>query len=145
MTSETQEAEKTQVQVTIEPTPTGGSITTISSNPEAGEDGWQQIRDQVLQILSELPDYIGSFVSNYQKPIVTVSLIVVALVSVKVLSAVIEALNDIPLLAPTFELIGLGYTVWFVNRYLLRASNRKELASDFETLKNQVLGNKPNL
>ena len=54
--------------------------------------------------------------------------------------AVLDALNDIPLVAPTFELIGIGYSVWFVYRYLLKASTRQELTGEISTLKSQVMG-----
>jgi len=49
-------------------------------------------------------------------------------------------LNDIPLVAPTFELIGIGYSAWFVYRYLLKASTRQELTNEIATLKSQVIG-----
>jgi hypothetical protein len=67
-------------------------------------------------------------------------LLIAAAVTVKVVLAVLDALNDIPLLAPTFELIGIGYSAWFVNRYLLRAERRQELAQEVDTIKQQVLG-----
>ena len=38
------------------------------------------------------------------------------------------------------EIVGLGYSGWFVWRYLLKASNRKELLGEFDALKNQVFG-----
>jgi hypothetical protein len=50
------------------------------------------------------------------------------------------AINEIPLLAPTFELIGLIYSGWFLYRYLLKASNRQELFQDINSIKDQVLG-----
>jgi hypothetical protein len=37
-------------------------------------------------------------------------------------------------------LIGIGYSAWFVNRYLLKASNRQELAQEIQGLKQQVVG-----
>ena len=49
-------------------------------------------------------------------------------------------MNDIPLVSPTFELIGIGYSVWFVYRYLLKASTRQELTHEISTLKTQVVG-----
>lgn len=67
-------------------------------------------------------------------------LIVAAIVAVKVLLAVLDSLNDIPLVAPTFELIGIGYSAWFVYRYLLKASTRQELTHEITTLKSQVVG-----
>lgn len=118
-----------------------GVLATVNSSTEPA-DQWQQIRDQVLQILSELPDYVTGFFGANQRPIVSIGLILASLVAIKVTLAVLDAINDIPLLAPTFELIGLGYTAWFVNRYLLRASNRKELSDEFDSLKDQVIGQK---
>ncbi|CAI0469736.1 unnamed protein product [Linum tenue] len=38
------------------------------------------------------------------------------------------------------ELVGLGYTGWFVYRYLLFKQSRKELATDIETLKKKIAG-----
>lgn len=117
-----------------------GVLATVKSSNGMG-DQWQQIRDQVVQILSELPNYVGGFFSANQRPIVSIGLIIATLVSIKVVLAVLDAINDIPLLAPTFELIGLGYTAWFVNRYLLRAANRQELSNEVKSLKDQVIGN----
>ncbi|MCU0545383.1 MAG: CAAD domain-containing protein [Oscillatoriaceae cyanobacterium Prado104] len=102
----------------------------------------QQIKEQVISILSELPAYIGSFYEQYKSPLTVVGVILASIVSLKVLFGVVDELNDIPLLAPTFELIGIGYTVWFVYRYLLRSSNRQQLAQEIQALKEQILGKK---
>ena len=115
---------------------------TEETSETAGGDQLQQIKDQILSVLSELPAYASSFFGEYQKPIVTVGLIVGTLITIKVTLAVLEALNDIPLLSPTFELIGMGYTGWFVYRYLLRASNRQELVAELESFKEQIFGRK---
>jgi|JI71714BRNA_FD_contig_111_242506_length_3435_multi_4_in_0_out_0_3 CAAD domains of cyanobacterial aminoacyl-tRNA synthetase len=115
---------------------------TGETSETAGGDQIQQIKDQILSVLSELPAYASSFFGEYQKPIVTVGLIVGTLITIKVTLAVLEALNDIPLLSPTFELIGMGYTGWFIYRYLLRASNRQELVAELESFKEQIFGRK---
>jgi CAAD domains of cyanobacterial aminoacyl-tRNA synthetase len=115
---------------------------TEETSETAGGDQIQQIKDQILSVLSELPAYASSFFGEYQKPIVTVGLIVGTLITIKVTLAVLEALNDIPLLSPTFELIGMGYTGWFIYRYLLRASNRQELVAELESFKEQIFGRK---
>jgi len=39
-------------------------------------------------------------------------------------------------------LIGMGYTGWFVYRYLLKASNRQELLTEVDSFKEQVVGKK---
>ena len=100
----------------------------------------KQVGDRIYTFLSGLPDYLSDFFGEYKRPIITLGLIFGSIVSVKLTLALLDAINDIPLLAPTFELIGFSYTAWFIYRYLWRASNREELASSFGSLKDQVLG-----
>lgn len=107
--------------------------------PQSNEQ-WRRVGTQVSVFLAQLPDYIGNFFNEYKQPIITVLLILAGIITVKVVLAVLDALNDIPLLAPTFELIGIGYSAWFVNRYLLRASRRQELSQEIDALKQQVIG-----
>ena len=102
----------------------------------------EQIKEQIISILSELPAYIGAFYQQYKSPLTVVGLILASIISLKVLLGIVDELNDIPLLAPTFELIGIGYTAWFVYRYLLRSSNRQQLGQEIEALKEQVFGKK---
>ncbi|GMH17288.1 hypothetical protein Nepgr_019129 [Nepenthes gracilis] len=64
-----------------------------------------------------------------------------AIVAVWLSSTVVGAINSVPLLPKIMELVGLGYTGWFVYRYLLFKSGRKELAEDIESLKKKVAGN----
>ncbi|NJL87077.1 MAG: hypothetical protein HC886_15640 [Leptolyngbyaceae cyanobacterium SM1_1_3] len=113
------------------------TMTTVRSEEP---DQWQKIWSRISVLLADLPDYVTDFFRQYRRPITTIGLILAALVSVKLMLAVLSAINDIPLLSPLFELIGLGYVAWFVYRYLLKASNRKELIEDFNSLKDQVLG-----
>ncbi|KAJ4950949.1 hypothetical protein NE237_027781 [Protea cynaroides] len=63
-----------------------------------------------------------------------------AIVAVWLSSTVVGAINSVPLLPKIMELVGLGYTGWFVYRYLLFKSSRKELASDIESLKKKIAG-----
>ena len=104
------------------------------------ESQWQQISRQVSQFLQQLPEYIGRFFKDYNQPLTTVAFILAAIVTAKVVLAVLDAINDIPLLSPTFELIGIGYATWFISRYLLKASTRQELADEIQSLKNQFVG-----
>lgn len=63
-----------------------------------------------------------------------------AIVAVWLSSVVVGAINSVPLLPKIMELVGLGYTGWFVYRYLLFKSSRKELAEDIEGLKKKIAG-----
>jgi len=131
-TTDTSTSSGAKIDVTVE---TGGAITSTPANAQ-----FDEIKEKVVVVLSELPGYISSFFGSYQKPIITVVLILAAIIALKVLFAVIDALNDIPLLSPSFELIGMGYTAWFVYRYLLKASTRQELVQEFNSYKEQITG-----
>jgi hypothetical protein len=98
---------------------------------------WQSVRS----ILANVPDYIGDFFNDNKKPLVTLGLILAGFVTVKVTLAVLDAIDDIPLLAPLLQLIGICYTAWFVYRYLWKASSRQELIAEIDAIKTQIFGN----
>ncbi len=116
-----------------------GTITKIQPTVQS-QDQWLKYGEVASSFLATLPEYLGSFFNKYRQPLVTIGLIVGAIVAVKVVLAILDALNDIPLVAPTFELIGIGYSAWFIYRYLLKASTRQELTNEIATLKSQVVG-----
>lgn len=115
-----------------------GSITTLSS--DSSNEQWRDIGEKVSDFLADLPAYLSDFFGEYKRPIITISLIIASLIAVKLLLAVLSAINDLPLFSSLFELIGMGYSAWFVYRYLLKASTREQLAGEFSSLKEQVLG-----
>ena len=117
-------------------TETPGAIT----NPSPADQPVQQWVEMGKDFLSKLFDYISEFVSDNEKLLLNLLLFFLAIVAVRVILAVLAAINDFPLLAPLFELIGLGYTSWFVYRYLWKESSRKELKDEIEVLKSQVMG-----
>ena len=116
-----------------------GTITKLQPAVQSQEQ-WLKYGEQVSSFLEILPESLGSFFNRYKQPLVTLGLIATAIITTKVVLAILDAINDIPLVAPTFELIGIGYSAWFVYRYLLKASTRKELTSEITTLKSQVVG-----
>ncbi|MFB2980674.1 CAAD domain-containing protein [Microseira sp. BLCC-F43] len=101
---------------------------------------WQRISQQIKDFLGQLPDYLGRFFQQNQGSITNIGLILAALVALRLIIGILDALNDIPLLGSTFELIGICYSVWFVYRYLLTADSRREIGRQFEYLKQQVVG-----
>ncbi|MEH2043715.1 CAAD domain-containing protein [Nostoc sp.] len=104
------------------------------------ESQWQQISRQISQFLEQLPQYLSDFFQDYKQPLITVALILAAIVTARLVLAVLAAIHDIPLLAPLFELVGISYTSWFIFRYLLKSSNRQELVDEIQLLKNQFVG-----
>jgi hypothetical protein len=116
-----------------------GTITKLQA-PVQSQEQWLKYGEQISSFLATFPEYLGTLFNQYKQPLVILGVLVTAIITVKVLLAVLDALNDIPLVASTFELIGIGYSIWFIYRYLLKASTREELTSEITTLKSQVIG-----
>ena len=137
------QSDATYTEFTEPETPTATVETSDSSASALGDEASRQVKqvwEKVSALLGDLPDYVSEFIQRYRRPIVTVGLIIAAFIAVKLVLALLGAVNDVPLLAPTFELIGLIYSGWFLYRYLLKASNRQELLSDITAIRDQVLG-----
>ena len=117
-----------------------GMITPKPAKTVPGDNAIQEYLNIGTSFLSRIFDILKDVIDSNQKLLVNLLLIFLGIIAVKVTLAIISAINDIPLLAPTFELVGLGYTGWFVYRYLLTNSSRQELAQEFKSLKNQVMG-----
>ncbi|MCV3212038.1 CAAD domain-containing protein [Plectonema radiosum NIES-515] len=104
------------------------------------ENQLQEFGQQVSDFLANLPENIGRFFSDYKKPIINIGLFIAAIVTVKVVLAILDAINEIPLLSPTFELVGISYSTWFTFRYLLKDSTRQELSANIQSLNKQTFG-----
>ncbi|HEY9650088.1 MAG TPA: CAAD domain-containing protein [Coleofasciculaceae cyanobacterium] len=115
-------------------------LTAERSASDSSTQQWHQLGEQIRIFFQALPGYVTHFFEDYKRPLGTIGIIIGAIIFIKVMLALLDAIDDIPLISPTLELIGIGYTAWFVYRYLLRASNRQELMEEFKSLKNQVLG-----
>lgn len=115
---------------------------TKSTNNINTEQPWQEWVDTVVDFVEKMPEMIGKFYTDYQKPLNILGLTIIAGVTVYITLSVLEAIGNIPLLSSILELVGLGYSVWFVLRYLLKASTREELSQEFDSLKGQFLGGK---
>ncbi|KAJ6812975.1 protein CURVATURE THYLAKOID 1D, chloroplastic-like [Iris pallida] len=63
-----------------------------------------------------------------------------ALVALWLSSAVVGALDSIPLIPNVFELVGLAYTIWFSYRYLIFKKNREELFAKIDEIKGTIIG-----
>ena len=119
---------------------TAGVITPKPAKTAPGDSAVQEYLNIGTSFLTQIFDILKDVIDSNQKLLVNLLLIFLGIIAVKVTLAIISAINDIPLLAPTFELVGLGYTGWFVYRYLLTNSSRQELGQEFKSLKNQVMG-----
>jgi hypothetical protein len=140
--SSTQVGETTTADVPANPlgmnSGTGGSIAKIT--PDLSTANLPDWAKQATDILSELPTFLGQIYANNKSAVLSLGLLFATIVGLKLTLAILSAVNEIPLLAPTFELIGIGYTAWFVYRYLLQANSRKELTDEIASFKSEILG-----
>ncbi|MEH2304841.1 CAAD domain-containing protein, partial [Nostoc sp.] len=99
----------------------------------------QQIGRKISEFLEQLPKYLGSFSTEYQMPIICFATIITATIAVKLILAVLDVINEIPQLNLVFELTGIGYLIWFVFRYLFKASTRQELAAQISFIQKEIV------
>lgn len=116
-----------EVKITIDPEPQ----TAFSPTNQSIQKG-QWIVGQIVDFLSKLSENLGSFFGENQQLLTNLGLIFGAIIAFRVSLAIIAALNEIPLVAPTFELVGIGYSIWFISRYLLNTSSRQELGQKIQ-------------
>ncbi|KAG6532975.1 hypothetical protein ZIOFF_006835 [Zingiber officinale] len=55
-------------------------------------------------------------------------------------SAVISALDSVPVVPKVLEVIGLGFTAWFTSRYFIFKENRDEFFLKLQDVKERILG-----
>ena len=132
----TVEAEEAKVDVKVQETGHWDSI----PSPKPSTEQWLLLGYRISSFLDELPSYVTYFFEAYKKPLVLIGLILAALVSVKLMLALLDAVNDIPFLVPILEIIGLAYTTWFIYRYLISAVSRQEVSEEIKNLIEYVLG-----
>lgn len=95
-----------------------------------------------VEVVSNLDTILGNFFSEYRQLIISLGLGFGSIVAVKLTLALLSALNEIPLVEPILELVGLGYTAWFVTRFMLKSEKRQEFYAKFTDTKDAVLGKK---
>ncbi|PSO59555.1 MAG: valine--tRNA ligase [Cyanobacteria bacterium QH_2_48_84] len=100
----------------------------------------QRILKQVVRVLFELPEGVNKSFGNNRQPLRVAGWLLLAIVIVEVVLAALSGINNLPILSPAFQLLGFGYTVWFIYRYLLRPGTRQELREATQQLKEQVVG-----
>ncbi|MBW4612341.1 MAG: CAAD domain-containing protein [Desmonostoc vinosum HA7617-LM4] len=114
-----------------------GNLSKVTNNNQFNQQA-SEIGRKVSEFSEKLPGYIVRFYEEYKLPIISFGLLVVLVTSLKILLAIVDAINDIPLVSPIFQLIGVSYVIWFIFRYFLKASTRQELAGEVDSIKKQI-------
>lgn len=115
---------------------------TPSTKAESNATNSDQLNnDQVIDLWKQVTKLWDEYFGEGKKANLTLVLTILATIPVLVAtSTLLEFLNKLPLLPSIFELVGFGYSAWFVYRYLLLANTRKELTDTISGWKNKVLG-----
>jgi hypothetical protein len=139
VTSEAAEEEKEVLkEVLTRPKPMATTTEPAQSIAATPESDTLQVSDDLWEKAKQLwQEYFG----EGKKLNLTIIIAVIATIPVlTATSLLLDFLNKFPLLPSLFELVGFGYSVWFVYRYLLLANTRKELTDAIIGLKDKVFG-----
>lgn len=118
-----------------QPKPEKVPVTIVTDSPAK-----QQVWDKIAWFLSKLPDGIGKTLKNNEKPIVLLSLIFGILIVLQIVLAVIDTIDNTPIVSQTFRLIGLGFSLWFIARYIISWNGRQQLGNLYQQFKTEVVG-----
>lgn len=97
---------------------------------------------QSLQVLAHGVDSMGRFLTEHQRAVLMIVALLLAAIVLKVVLAMLNSLNEIPLMEPFLQLVGIGYSVWFFQRYVLFAATRQELAQEWQGFTQRVVGSR---
>lgn len=109
------------------------------STSEVSQDG-RKLANQINAFLDQFFQSTGQFARTNQRALRGIGLILAVLIATKILFAMLDALDDIPLLPTLLELIGVSYAIWFTSRYMMKASTRQELVQKLQSAKRKVVG-----
>ncbi|QOV21680.1 CAAD domain-containing protein [Anabaenopsis elenkinii] len=139
------ETEQKELEAVITPNgilpPSGDANLAKLTSAYEPEAQWRQVANTTTDFLEQFPEYVSTFFDKNKRPLSNLALIITALITLKLVIAVLGAINDVPLLEPFFELIGIGYFCWFSWRYLAKSETRQELTEKIRFWKQEILGN----
>lgn len=91
-------------------------------------------------VIGQIPQYWADFWQAYQNPVKLLLGILAGFITLKIVLAILIAINELPLLGSLLELVGLTYGGWFFFRNLVSFVNRQEILAKFQGLKEYVWG-----
>ncbi|CAN6274354.1 unnamed protein product [Urochloa humidicola] len=62
-----------------------------------------------------------------------------AFITLWVLSSIVSAIDSVPLIPKFLELVGTGYSIWFIARYLIFKERRDDFFAKLEDLKQRII------
>lgn len=117
------------------------STANVSTSTEAAES-WKSFQTKQTAFIENATSSLKIFFQQNRTLLVNIGWALLALIGFQLLFTVVDVIDNIPLMTPFLKLVGLISTGWFVWRYLLRASDRQELAQRIDRAKAELLGDR---
>jgi hypothetical protein len=112
-----------------------------SSLIDSAQDTWQSLQTgNSAEYLDRAQAYVVDFFNTNRQLIIALGVVFLGIISLKLLFAGLNAIDDIPLVSPLLKIIGLFYTARFVWRYLIREQDRQELRQAIDRTKTEIFG-----
>ncbi|MEM6452673.1 MAG: valine--tRNA ligase [Cyanobacteria bacterium P01_D01_bin.105] len=106
-----------------------------------GDSDWQKIISAVLRFLDNPSSYFEDFFVDYKKPALSLALLLGVGMTYKVLDSILDSFETVPGLAGLFQLIGIGYTVQFVARRVVKGKKRDRVIQELNQIWAEIAGN----
>lgn len=100
------------------------------------QDFWTTMRP----LLEEPLEYLGTFFADIRRPAVTLLWIGAGVVALKLATATVDAIDDVPLFGTLMELAGIWFTYRFVSQNLLTSRDRRQLVETFRAWQTEIFG-----
>ena len=104
------------------------------------EIDWGDGIDAIQMLLKHPLGYAGQTYNAAKKPASVLLLLLLAALGIRLAVAVVAGINTLPPVGRFFQMIGVGYTTWFGGRYLLKATNRRQLWDNTVEFWDEVVG-----
>ena len=98
---------------------------------ETSSSTQQAVMGSVMKILDGLRP---SRLAKYRRPVVSLGLIFLTVLSVKLTISVVTTIHRLVILTPFLQLIGVTYFLWFSARFLVFAEGRDKLSAKIEAV-----------
>lgn len=101
---------------------------------------WERDRTHIEDFFSNPTKYVSAFWQEYKPIVYVLGVILAALFALNIVLGIVGFVTGLPIIGGLLELVGIGYSVWFANHYLLKAESRQELSQKITSLKQDVIG-----
>jgi len=95
-----------------------GSLAKIT-NTDVSDTQGSEVGRKISEFLQQLPKNVVEFTHEYKLQVISFAFLVGMAIVLRFVLAVIDGIKQIPLAATFFEVIGIGYTTWFISRTFL--------------------------